>query len=125
MPTFSSFSRKALHLSGRDSSGITAAFCRLCAQRQTRFLHLSQMLVHGYLSINAELEIQGDDCEPLLRELRAWSHAEAFELVVTDLPDSYETLDQCGLYTTVLGNERTGAALPEIIETLRNHGMIV
>lgn len=117
--------RKAFHLSGQDSSGITSAFCRLCSTYNVRFLHLSQMLVHGCLSVNAELEILVPDDPQLVAEVKAWAHAAAFHLVITELPSSYDTRPKCGLITTVLGKEHTGAALPEIIETLKAHQLVM
>lgn len=117
--------RQAFHLSGRDSSGITSHFCRLGAEHRVHFLHLSQMLVHGHLSVNAELEIPLEEQASLLHELEAWTRSAGFHLVVTDLPLTFEVKVQCGLFITVLGNERTGSALPEIIETLRAQGFLM
>jgi len=116
--------RKAFHLSGRDTLGITSQFCRMSATHQVRFLHLSQTRIHGYLSVNAELEIPRAKVEALLTELTTWVGGHGLHLAVTDLPDSYETKEQCGLYVTVLGDERTGSALPDIIDTLHAQGFL-
>ena len=125
MEEFSPTTRKAFHLSGQDSSGITSAFCRLCSKYDVRFLHLNQSLVHGCLSVNVELQILATDDVQLVAEVEAWAKATAFHLVITELPARYNTNAQCGLFTTVIGKEHTGAALPEIIETLKAHQLVI
>jgi len=117
--------RKAFHLSGRDTLGITSQFCRMSSARYVRFLHLSQTRIHGYLSVNAELEIPAVEVDALLLELTSWAHDQGLHLAVTDLPDTYDKSEQCGLFITVLGDERTGAALPEIIDTLHAQGFLI
>ena len=117
--------RTAILLSGRDQPGFTSEFCRLCTRADARFVHLSQMLVHGCLSVNAELELRSEQAPALLSEIEHWANAQSIHVVVTDLPPVLEPRPQCGLLTTVLGNERTGSALPEIIDTLRSFGLIM